>query len=91
MEVGLSTVLVSNGSIDYKGNLAHKHTTGGWRAAPFIIVNEVAERLAFFGIAVHMASYLSTEMNQPLPNAAAHHFHLDRSCPSPHSFWSFHG
>ncbi|CAM8938409.1 unnamed protein product [Rhodiola kirilowii] len=72
MEVGLSTVLVSNGSIDYKGNLAHKHTTGGWRAAPFIIVNEVAERLAFFGIAVHMASYLSTEMNQPLPNAAAH-------------------
>ncbi|KAL2538290.1 Protein NRT1/PTR FAMILY 8.4 [Forsythia ovata] len=64
--------LVSNGCVDYKGRIADKQTTGGWKASPFIIVNEVAERLAFFAIAVNMVAYLVREMHQTLPNAATH-------------------
>lgn len=36
------------------------------------IVNEVAERLAFFAIAVSMVAYLVKEMHQPFPSAATH-------------------
>ncbi|CAA0843428.1 Protein NRT1/ PTR FAMILY 8.1 [Striga hermonthica] len=67
-----SPSLVSNGCFDYKGRIADKRKTGGWKAAPFIIVNEVAERFAFFSIAVNMVAYLVGEMHQPLPEAAAH-------------------
>ncbi|PSR99635.1 Protein NRT1/ PTR FAMILY 8.1 like [Actinidia chinensis var. chinensis] len=64
--------LVSNGCVDFRGRIADKQTTGGWKASPFIIVNEVAERLAFFAIAVNMVSYLVREMNQTVPSAATH-------------------
>lgn len=37
-----------------------------------ISVNEVAERLAFYSIAINMVSYLVVEMHQPLPVAATH-------------------
>ncbi|XP_073275484.1 protein NRT1/ PTR FAMILY 8.2-like [Primulina huaijiensis] len=68
----MSSTLVSNGCVDYKGRIADKQSTGGWKASPFIIVNEVAERLAFFAIAVSMVPYLAREMHQPVPNAATH-------------------
>ncbi|XP_073126595.1 protein NRT1/ PTR FAMILY 8.1-like [Henckelia pumila] len=71
-EQGMSSTLVSNGCVDYKGRIADKQSTGGWKASPFIIVNEVAERLAFFAIAVSMVPYLAREMHQPIPNAATH-------------------
>ncbi|KAJ9560094.1 hypothetical protein OSB04_005254 [Centaurea solstitialis] len=64
--------LVSNGCVNYRGTIADKRKTGGWRASPFIIVNEVAERLAFFAVAVSMVLYLVKEMHQSLPNAATH-------------------
>lgn len=35
-------------------------------------MNEVAERLAFFAIAVNMVQYLVFQMNQSLPDAATH-------------------
>ncbi|KAK4428845.1 protein NRT1/ PTR FAMILY 8.1 [Sesamum alatum] len=71
-EEGKSSTSVSNGCVDYKGRIADKQATGGWKASPFIIVNEVAERLAFFAVAVNMVSYLVREMHQPLPDAATH-------------------
>lgn len=37
-----------------------------------VAVNEIAERLAFFAIAVNMVAYLVFEMRQSLPNAATH-------------------
>ncbi|XP_051139604.1 protein NRT1/ PTR FAMILY 8.2-like [Andrographis paniculata] len=67
-----SSTLVSNGCIDYHGRVADKLTTGGWKASPFIIVNEVAERLAFFAVAVNMVLYLVGEMHQSLPDASTH-------------------
>ncbi|KAI7734138.1 hypothetical protein M8C21_018445, partial [Ambrosia artemisiifolia] len=63
---------VSDGCVDFRGRMADKRKTGGWRASPFIIVNEVAERLAFFAVAVSMVLYLVTQMHQSLPNAATH-------------------
>lgn len=36
-EGSLSTTLVSNGCVDYRGRIADKSTTGGWKASPFII------------------------------------------------------
>ena len=72
VEQAAATTLVSNGCVDYKGNVADKRTTGGWKASPFIIVNEVAERLAFYSIAVNMVLYLVTEMHQSIPDAATH-------------------
>ncbi|XP_020517922.1 protein NRT1/ PTR FAMILY 8.3-like isoform X1 [Amborella trichopoda] len=62
--------LVSNGTLDFRGRQANKQRTGGWKASPFIIVNEVAERLAFFSIAVSMVSYLVFEMHESIPTAA---------------------
>lgn len=38
----------------------------------FDIVNEVAERLAFFAIAANMVTYLIFEMHQSIPTAATH-------------------
>ena len=37
-----------------------------------VVVNEVAERLAFFAIAVNMVQYLVFQMNQSVPQAATH-------------------
>ncbi|XP_017981252.1 PREDICTED: protein NRT1/ PTR FAMILY 8.2 [Theobroma cacao] len=71
-EIVSSTTLVGNGCVDIRGKVADKQTTGGWKAAPFIIVNEVAERLAFFAIAVNMVAYLVFEYHQSLPSAATH-------------------
>ncbi|KAJ9166033.1 hypothetical protein P3X46_020834 [Hevea brasiliensis] len=71
-EEKLPTTLVSNGCVDFRGRIADKRTTGGWKASPFIIVNEVAERLAFFAVAVNMVAYLVLEMRQSLPAAATH-------------------
>ncbi|KAJ8772637.1 hypothetical protein K2173_027814 [Erythroxylum novogranatense] len=71
-EERLSNHLVTNGTVDFRGRIADKRSTGGWRASPFIIVNEVAERLAFFAIAVNMVSYLVVEMHQAIPDAATH-------------------
>ncbi|XP_038977556.1 protein NRT1/ PTR FAMILY 8.2-like [Phoenix dactylifera] len=68
----MTTHLVSNGSVDIRGRPADKRKTGGWKASPFIIANEVAERMAFYAIAVNMVTYLVKEMHQSLPDAATH-------------------
>ncbi|GLJ38891.1 hypothetical protein SUGI_0792870 [Cryptomeria japonica] len=55
---------------DLKGNVADKKRTGRWKASPFIIVNEVAERLAYYSVAVNMFSYVILEMHESIPYAA---------------------
>ncbi|WCJ35266.1 Major facilitator superfamily protein [Euphorbia peplus] len=71
-EIFESSKLVSNGCVDFRGRIADKEATGGWKASPFIIANEVAERLAFFAVAVNMVSYLVIEMKISLPDAATY-------------------
>ncbi|KAE9601020.1 putative proton-dependent oligopeptide transporter family, major facilitator superfamily [Lupinus albus] len=52
------------GSVDFKGRPALKHNTGNWRDCPFIIGNECCERLAYFGIAANLVTYLTHKLHQ---------------------------
>ncbi|RLN18175.1 protein NRT1/ PTR FAMILY 8.3-like isoform X1 [Panicum miliaceum] len=54
-DVGLIT---GDGTVDIRGHPASKHTTGNWRACFSILGNEFCERLAYYGIAKNLISYL---------------------------------
>ncbi|KAK9053842.1 hypothetical protein SSX86_024917 [Deinandra increscens subsp. villosa] len=64
--------LVTNGSVDFRGRVANKRKTGGWKASPFIIANEAAERLSAFTVSASLVLYLTNEMKESLPDAATH-------------------
>ncbi|KQK22700.1 protein NRT1/ PTR FAMILY 8.3 isoform X2 [Brachypodium distachyon] len=53
-----------DGSIDIKGHPASKLTTGSWRACFFILGNECCERLAYYGIAKNLVTYLKVKLHQ---------------------------
>ncbi|CAI8617680.1 unnamed protein product [Vicia faba] len=59
-----------DGSVDFKGRPAIKHKTGNWKACPFILGNECCERLAFFGIATNLVTYLTTKLHEGNVSAA---------------------
>ncbi|KAJ0024509.1 hypothetical protein Pint_09043 [Pistacia integerrima] len=62
-----SSSLVSNGSVNFRGRIADKRTTGGWKASSFVIANELAERLAFFSIAGMVMLTISSTMDSLRP------------------------
>ncbi|KAM0952848.1 putative proton-dependent oligopeptide transporter family, PTR2 family proton/oligopeptide symporter [Dioscorea sansibarensis] len=53
-----------DGSVDIHGNPVLKHRTGNWRACPFILGNECCERLAYYGIATNLVTYLTKKLHQ---------------------------
>ncbi|KAL8100653.1 protein NRT1/ PTR FAMILY 8.3 [Apium graveolens] len=59
-----------DGSVDIKGNPVLKSNTGNWRACPFILGTECCERLAYYGIATNLVSYLTKELHQGNASAA---------------------
>ncbi|KAG8382632.1 hypothetical protein BUALT_Bualt05G0097600 [Buddleja alternifolia] len=59
-----------DGSVDIKGNPVLKSNTGNWRACPFILGNECCERLAYYGIATNLVSYLTKKLHQGNVSAA---------------------
>ncbi|XP_059635282.1 protein NRT1/ PTR FAMILY 8.5-like [Cornus florida] len=65
------TNLVNNGCTDYKGRVAEKHSTGGWKAAPFIIVSEMAEKMAGFAVGVNSTAFWTMVMHYSLPDAVS--------------------
>ncbi|XP_074289585.1 protein NRT1/ PTR FAMILY 5.7-like [Silene latifolia] len=60
---------VHDSSLDYKGNLPLRASTGAWKAAVFFISTEFMERVCFFSISSNMITYLTTVMHQDLETA----------------------
>ncbi|KAJ4846978.1 hypothetical protein Tsubulata_619977 [Turnera subulata] len=61
---------IINGSVDYKGDPVHRSSSGGWKSASFIIVVEMAERFAYYGICSNLITYLTGPLGQSTAIAA---------------------
>ncbi|GMJ01994.1 ARABIDOPSIS THALIANA PEPTIDE TRANSPORTER 3, NRT1/ PTR family 5.2, peptide transporter 3 [Hibiscus trionum] len=53
-----------DGSVDLKGNRVRRSKTGVWTACSFIVVYEVFERMAYYGISSNLIIYLTTRLHQ---------------------------
>ncbi|KAE8734979.1 Protein NRT1/ PTR FAMILY 5.2 [Hibiscus syriacus] len=53
-----------DGSVDLKGNPVRRSKTGLWTACSFIVVYEVIERMAYYGISSNLIVYLTTKLHQ---------------------------
>ncbi|XP_022764508.1 protein NRT1/ PTR FAMILY 5.6-like [Durio zibethinus] len=62
--------LVHDSSVDHKGKVPLRASTGVWKASLFIITIEFSERLSYFGISANLISYLTNVLHQDLKTAA---------------------
>lgn len=69
-EEGDEVKWVLDSSVDHKGRVPLRASTGSWKAALFIIAIETSERLSYFGIATSLVLYLTKVMHQELKTAA---------------------
>ncbi|VAH16199.1 unnamed protein product [Triticum turgidum subsp. durum] len=53
-----------DGTTDLHGNPILRSKRGGWRACAFVVVYEVFERMAYYGISSNLVLYLTTELHQ---------------------------
>nr|CAB3502083.1 unnamed protein product [Digitaria exilis] len=53
-----------DGSVDLRGNPVLRSERGGWRACSFIVVYELFERMAYYGIASNLIIYLTDKLHQ---------------------------
>ncbi|XP_047966678.1 protein NRT1/ PTR FAMILY 8.3-like [Salvia hispanica] len=70
VESGSDGLHTGDGSVDSKGNPVLKSKTGNWRACPYILGTECCERLAYYGIATNLVSYLTKNLHQGNVSAA---------------------
>ncbi|CAK7342762.1 unnamed protein product [Dovyalis caffra] len=61
---------VYDSSVDHKGRIPLRASTGAWKASLFIIAIEFSERLSYFGMATSLIIYLTKVMHQDLKTAA---------------------
>ncbi|CAL9008116.1 unnamed protein product [Prunus brigantina] len=61
---------VYDSSVDHKGRVPLRASTGVWKASLFIITIEFSERLSYFGIATNLISYLTLVIHQDIKTAA---------------------
>ncbi|XP_048318596.1 protein NRT1/ PTR FAMILY 8.3-like [Ziziphus jujuba] len=59
-----------DGSVDIKGRPVLKQNTGNWKACPFILGTECCERLAYYGIATNLVTYLTRKLHEGNVSAA---------------------
>ncbi|KAK7390474.1 hypothetical protein VNO78_25780 [Psophocarpus tetragonolobus] len=60
---------VCDSSLDHKGRVPLRASTGSWKASFFIIAIEFSERLSYFGIATSLVLYLTKVLHQDLKTA----------------------
>ncbi|KAJ4774250.1 Protein NRT1/ PTR FAMILY 5.3 [Rhynchospora pubera] len=53
-----------DGTVDLKGNPVLRSKRGGWTACSFIVVYEVFERMAYYGISSNLVLYLTKKLHQ---------------------------
>ncbi|EPS59528.1 hypothetical protein M569_15276, partial [Genlisea aurea] len=53
-----------DGTVDFHGNPAKKNETGSWKACPFILGNECAERLAYYGMSSNLVIYFKERLGK---------------------------
>ncbi|XP_059655244.1 protein NRT1/ PTR FAMILY 8.3-like isoform X2 [Cornus florida] len=58
------------GPVGIKGKTVLNSNTGNWRACPFILGTECCERLAFYGVAMNLVSYLIKNLHKGNVSAA---------------------
>ncbi|KAF5750900.1 protein NRT1/ PTR FAMILY 5.6-like [Tripterygium wilfordii] len=63
---------VCDSSLDHKGRVPLRASTGVWKSSLFIIAIEFSERLSYFGIATSLIIYLTKVMHEDLKSAAKH-------------------
>ncbi|GMN47750.1 hypothetical protein TIFTF001_016924 [Ficus carica] len=61
---------VKDSSLDHKGQVPLRASTGAWKASLFIIAIELSERLSYFGIATSLIIYLTKVIHEDLKTAA---------------------
>ncbi|KAG6518172.1 protein NRT1/ PTR FAMILY 5.6-like [Zingiber officinale] len=61
---------VCDSSVDHKGRLPLRSSTGGWKASLFIIAIEFSERLSYFGLASNLILYLTKVLHEDMKTAA---------------------
>ncbi|XP_057971050.1 protein NRT1/ PTR FAMILY 5.6-like [Malania oleifera] len=61
---------VYDSSVDHKGRVPLRVSTGVWKASLFIIAIEFSERLSYFGMATSLIIYLTKVIHQDLKVAA---------------------
>ncbi|KAL3622846.1 hypothetical protein CASFOL_033454 [Castilleja foliolosa] len=61
---------VNDSSVDYKGRVPLRASTGAWKSSLFIIATEFSERLSYFGLASSLVIYLTKVLHQDLTTAA---------------------
>ncbi|XP_061352915.1 protein NRT1/ PTR FAMILY 5.2-like [Gastrolobium bilobum] len=53
-----------DGTVDLKGNAILKSKRGGWKACSFLVVYEIFERMAYYGISSNLILYLTKKLHQ---------------------------
>lgn len=61
---------VYDSSLDHKGRVPLRASTGAWKASLFIIVIEFSERLSYFGLATSLIIYLTKVLHYDIKEAA---------------------
>ncbi|KAH7691036.1 Proton-dependent oligopeptide transporter family protein [Dioscorea alata] len=61
---GAKEEYTKDGSVDLDGNPILRSKCGGWTACSFVIVYEVFERMAFYGIQSNLVLYLTNKLHQ---------------------------
>ncbi|KAJ4722772.1 protein NRT1/ PTR FAMILY 5.2-like [Melia azedarach] len=53
-----------DGTVDLKGNPVRRSKRGGWTACSFVVVYEIFERMAYYGISSNLVIYLTNKLHQ---------------------------
>ncbi|KAJ1295246.1 hypothetical protein BS78_01G208900 [Paspalum vaginatum] len=61
---GADDEYTQDGTVDLHGNPVLRSKRGGWKACGFVVVYEVFERMAYYGISSNLVLYLTTKLHQ---------------------------